>query len=145
MMSLDLLPELYILNKNKCEICIQTKRCKKSFKSIERSTKLLDLIHNDICQLNSIMTHSGKRYFITFIDDFSKYCHIYQIRSKDEAFQRFVALKNEIKLKINSIWKSKSLDLIEVMNTSQMNFLLIVKIMVLFMKLLLLMLLTKMG
>ena len=100
-MSLDLLPELYILNKNKCEICIQTKRCKKSFKSIERSTKLLDLIHNDICQLNSIMTHSGKRYFITFIDDFSKYCHIYQIRSKDEAFQRFAALKNKVENQLN--------------------------------------------
>ena len=42
------------------------------------------------------------------------------IISKDEVFQSFVALKNEVE--IYSIRKSMSLDLIEMVNTPQMNF-----------------------
>jgi len=96
MISLDLLPKLDISKKNKCEICIQAKQCRKPFKSVERSTKLLGLIHSDICELNGIMTHGEKRYFIIFINDFSKYYHVYLIISKDEASQRFVAFKNKV-------------------------------------------------
>lgn len=31
----------------------------------------------------------GKRYFITFIDDFSRCCRVYFIRQKSEAFEKF--------------------------------------------------------
>jgi len=32
---------------------------------------------------------SGRRYYIIFIDDYSRYCQVYFMKTKDEAFQKF--------------------------------------------------------
>ena len=50
---------------------------RKSYKSVERDSELLELIHSDICEFEGILTRGGNRYFITFIDDFSKYSYVY--------------------------------------------------------------------
>ena len=81
---------------DKCEICTQAKITKKPFPTVERNSELLDLIHSDICELNGILTRGGKGYFITFIDDFSKYTHVYLLRNKDEAFDMFKRYKTEV-------------------------------------------------
>ena len=39
-------------------------------KSVVRNTKLLELIHPDLCEFEGILTRGGNRYIITFIDDF---------------------------------------------------------------------------
>ena len=39
----------------------------------------------------------GKRYFIIFIDDFSKYCYVYLVNHKSELFDKFKAYKTEVK------------------------------------------------
>lgn len=87
----------YITCKNdhvgKCEICVQAKMTKKPFHKVERSTELLELVHSDICELNGKLTRGGKRYFITFIDDHSRYTYVYLIRTKDEAFNKFKEFK----------------------------------------------------
>uniref|UniRef100_A0A2N9GVD6 CCHC-type domain-containing protein n=1 Tax=Fagus sylvatica TaxID=28930 RepID=A0A2N9GVD6_FAGSY len=57
---------------DKCEICIESKIRKKPFPSTNRDSQLLELVHSDVCELNGILTRGGKRYFITFIDDFSR-------------------------------------------------------------------------
>lgn len=46
-------------------------------KSVIRETKLLDLIHFDICEFDGVITRNGECYFITFIDDCSNYCVVY--------------------------------------------------------------------
>lgn len=61
-------------------MCVEAKQLRKPFKSFERETKLLELInliYNDICDLNNTNTCGGKRYFIIFVDHYSKYCYIY--------------------------------------------------------------------
>ena len=55
------------------------------------------MIHTDICEYNGILTRGGKRYFITFIDDYSRYTYIYLLRTKDEAFDKFKIYKAEVK------------------------------------------------
>lgn len=82
--------------KEKCEICVQSKITKKPFSKNERSTQLLELIHSDICELNGVVTRGGKRYFITFIDDFSRFTYVYLMRNKDEAFDMFKRFKAEV-------------------------------------------------
>ena len=77
MMSLELIPKSVINLKKRCQVCVQAKQTKKPFKSVERDTSLLQLIHSDTCDLNNVLTRDGKRYFITFIDDFSKYFYVY--------------------------------------------------------------------
>jgi len=73
----------------KCEICIQEKMAKKHFPKTNRNSKLLELVHSDVCELNGVLTRGGNRYFITFTDDFSRHTYVYLMKSKDEAFSLF--------------------------------------------------------
>ena len=66
----------------KCEICSMTKITRNPHKSIERNTELLELIHSDICEFDGHLTCGGNQYFITFIDDFSKYSYVYLMKNK---------------------------------------------------------------
>ncbi|KAF5775122.1 putative RNA-directed DNA polymerase [Helianthus annuus] len=81
----------------KCETCVKSKFTKKPFPSVpKRNTSLLELIHSDICELNGVLTRGGKRYFITFCDDSSRYLYVYLLHSKDEAFEAFKIYKAEV-------------------------------------------------
>ena len=80
----------------KCEICVKSKMIKKPFKSVERNLDLLELVHTDICELNGILTRGGNRYFITFIDDSSRFTYVYLLKHKDAAFNVFKVYKAEV-------------------------------------------------
>ena len=88
--------ECDVKNFNKCEICTKSKMIKKPFHSVERSTNLLDLVHSDICEFNSMLTRGGNRYFITFIDDCSRFTYVFLLKHKDEAFHAFKVYKAEV-------------------------------------------------
>jgi transposase InsO family protein len=67
----------------------------------------LDLIHSDLCEINGILTKGGKRYFITFINDSTRFCYVYLLKSKDEALCYFKTYKanaeNQLERKIKRI------------------------------------------
>ena len=96
LMNLELLPEFNIDANHKCEICVESKLTRASFHNIERSTEPLELIHSDTCDLKYVQTRGGKKYFVTFIDDCTRYCYVYLLRSKDEALKKFMHYKNEV-------------------------------------------------
>jgi hypothetical protein len=107
--KLDLLPSNLHDDRNKCEPCVKTKLTRKPFPSVNRSfSNLLELIHSDVCDLNGKITRGGKRYFITFIDDLSKYAYLFLIRTKDEALDRFKLFKAEVENLFNCKIKSLS-------------------------------------
>ena len=95
--SLKLMKKLGLINfsdaLDKCETCVESKMVKKPFPSVKRDSKILELIHSDICEFNGMLTRGGKRYFITFIDDCSRYLHVYLLRTKNEAFEMFKIYK----------------------------------------------------
>ena len=95
MSSLGLIPRL-TRNFEKCETCSQAKITKRPHKSVERNTELLELIHSDLCEFEGILTRGGNRYFITFIDDFSKYAHVYLLKNKSDAFEKFQEFLKEV-------------------------------------------------
>ena len=74
--------------------CIKGKQTNKSRKGATRSEHLLGLIHTDICCPN--MDGSNPRYFITFIDDFSRYMYLYMLHSKGEALEASKVFKVEV-------------------------------------------------
>ena len=82
-----------------CPSCLAGKQHKLKFpkKEARRATKLLELVHFDICRPMQVATHTGYLYFITFIDDFSRYCTIYLMKSKSEAFAKFQQYKSFVK------------------------------------------------
>jgi len=80
----------------KCEICIQAKMTNKHFPKTNRNSKLLELVHSNVCELNGVLTRGGNIYFITFTDDFSRYTYVYLMKSKDEAFSLFKCYKSTV-------------------------------------------------
>ncbi|GKB23755.1 retrovirus-related pol polyprotein from transposon TNT 1-94 [Tanacetum coccineum] len=83
-------------HKVKCEICVQEKMKRKPFPKVDRQSRILELVHSDICKLNGQLTRGGNRYFITFIDDCSRYTYVYLLKSKDQAFETFKIYKAEV-------------------------------------------------
>ena len=66
-----------------------------------KDTLDLFLIHSDICDLKFVQTRGGNKYFITFVDDSTKYCYVYLLKSKDEAIKKFVLYENEVENQLN--------------------------------------------
>ena len=50
-----------------------------------RETKPLELIHSDLGDLKQTMTRGSKKFYVTFIDDYSRFTRVYLLRNKDEA------------------------------------------------------------
>ena len=101
MKELGLLSKLNLSN-NKCDVCVESKSTKKTCKLVQnRETELLSLIHSDLGDLKQTMTRRGKRYYITFIGDFSRYTKIYLLRNKDEAGEKFLIYKSEVENQLN--------------------------------------------
>ncbi|KAJ0881981.1 putative RNA-directed DNA polymerase [Helianthus annuus] len=96
LIKLNLIPTFHIESNHKCETCVESKLTRSSFKSVERITEPLDLIYTDVCDLKAVPTRGGNKYFITFIDDCTKYCYVYLLKSKDEAIEKFILYKNEV-------------------------------------------------
>ena len=51
--------------------------------------------------MHSNPTRGGKKYFVTFIDDFSKFYYIYLLHSKDEVLRKFMVYKTEVENQCN--------------------------------------------
>ena len=59
----------------------------------------------DVCEFNGMITKDNKKYFITFIDDCSRYCYVYLLKSKDEAFNKFLIYKSEAETQTRKVLK----------------------------------------
>ncbi|KAL0316519.1 UNVERIFIED_CONTAM: Retrovirus-related Pol polyprotein from transposon TNT 1-94 [Sesamum radiatum] len=89
-----LLGSLAKVNHPVCEPCMVGKACRKPFGKAKRPTCPLELVHSDICGPMNVRACHGAFYFLTFIDDYSRYGSVYllSLRSKAlECFKRFLA------------------------------------------------------
>ena len=61
------------------ECCIKAKITIKPFpnESSSSSVKILDLIHADVCGPMQAVTPGNKKYFMTRIDDYSRYTKVF--------------------------------------------------------------------
>ena len=79
-----LIPNFTIAKNSKCHSCVQSKQPRKPHKAVEeRNLAPLELIHSDLCEMNGVLTKGGKRYFMTLIDDASRFCYVYLLQTKD--------------------------------------------------------------
>ena len=77
-----------------CEPCLASRACRKPFGKAVRATQPLELIHLDICGPMNVKERHGASYFLTFIDDYTRYGYIQLIAHRYEAldcFKHFVA------------------------------------------------------
>ena len=82
----------------KCKTCIENKMHNLPFSNGRiRAKDILEIIHTDVCGSFKMAGLNGKRYFVSFIDDYSKISKVYCINSKDEVFnclvQSYIILK----------------------------------------------------
>ena len=82
-----------------CIDCIKGKQTRhKSKNPTIRSNELLELIHTDICGPFDILSWGGEKYFITFINDFSRYCYLFLLHEKSQLVDVLEAFINEVQL-----------------------------------------------
>ena len=90
-----------------CEHCLMGKSKRKPFGKATRASFPLQLIHSDICGPMNIRARHGGSYFITFIDDYTRYGHVYLISHKSEAlncFRRYMILvENQLDKSIKAL------------------------------------------
>ena len=55
--------------------------------SVSHVVSPFDLIHSDIWGPSPITTQGGSRYFVIFVDDFSRYTWIYLFKNRFEPYQ----------------------------------------------------------
>ncbi|GJR21608.1 zinc finger, CCHC-type containing protein [Tanacetum coccineum] len=67
--------------------------------------KLNDSIICYQCDLNAIPSLGNKKYFVTFIDDASRFCYVSLLHTKDEALDKLKVFKTEVKLHQRSLIK----------------------------------------
>ena len=86
------------------EACIQGKMTQSPFVGqMARAKEILEIIHSDIYGPFNQMAICRFYYFITFIDDLSRYGHLYLIKYKSESFEKFKEFKVQVE---NQTWKS---------------------------------------
>ena len=88
----EILWDLDVLDFDPCVDCIKGKFTDKIRNvKADRCTKLLGVIHTNICGSFTPPAMGGHKYFITFIDDYSFYGFVKLIRKKSDALEAFKA------------------------------------------------------
>jgi transposase InsO family protein len=80
---------------------VQYKQSQKPHKAAkERHLAPLELIYSNIYEMNDVLTEGGQKYFMTIIDDASRYCYVYLLTTKDETLNCFKTYKAEVENKL---------------------------------------------
>ncbi|MCO5592489.1 hypothetical protein L7F22_046492 [Adiantum nelumboides] len=92
-----------------CEGCVLGKmhRFAISQNGSVRATRKLQLVHSDVCGSMRTPSMGNSLYFVTFIDDFSRFCWVYPLKAKSDVFaifQHYVSMvENETGCKVQTL------------------------------------------
>ncbi|GJR67880.1 zinc finger, CCHC-type containing protein [Tanacetum coccineum] len=104
MSKMSLIPAFDMTHES-CKTCMLTKITRQPFKGVNRESKVLDLIHSDLCDFHANPSLGNNKYVITFIDDASRYCYVYLLHAKHEALDKFKIYKQEVELQRQDLIK----------------------------------------
>ncbi|KAK2429544.1 hypothetical protein QL285_027973 [Trifolium repens] len=88
------LPKISVKN-SICEVCVKSKQSISPFVSEapKRATVALQVVHSDICGPFEVPSLGGSKYFITFVDEYTRMMWLYTIKVKSEALDVFKNFK----------------------------------------------------
>ena len=94
-----LYPQLSHLSSLNCDSCQFAKhhRVHLSPRDNKRAASPFELVHSDVWGPCPITSKSGFKYFVTFVDDFSRVTWLYLMKNRSEVFTHFCAFVAEIK------------------------------------------------
>ena len=58
-----------------------------------RATMILERFHTDVCVPFSVASTAKHKYYVIFVDDFSRKCWIFFMQKKSETFSKFCEFK----------------------------------------------------
>ena len=78
-----------------CELCIEGKIQHQSCPTDggNLGNKLLGLIHSDVCGLLNIKSLGWAKYFLTCVDDKTRYVWVHMLQHKSEVFKKLTEWK----------------------------------------------------
>ena len=78
-----------------CQACVEGKLHKNQLPVTggKRAKEPLELVHSDVCGKIQTPSLGGGHYFLTFIDDNTRYVWIYILKNKDQVVEKFVEWK----------------------------------------------------
>ena len=80
-----------------CEVCLSGKLTASRFPaSSQKDTVILDIVLTDICGPMRTESRGKVKYFITFIDDCSRWTTVYFLRNKNDALRVFKEFKEYV-------------------------------------------------
>jgi len=97
----EILLDLDFTDLNMCVNGIKGKQTKHTKKGATRSTQLLEIIHTDIYGLFDVNSFNKEKYFITFIDDFSRYGHVFLLHEKSQSVNALEVYINEVERQLD--------------------------------------------
>lgn len=81
----------------KCRVCIENKMHNVPFENNRyRAREILEIVHTDLNGPHTTEGLNGEKYFLTFVDDYSKLVKVYTIKSKAQVYDCFVEYINEV-------------------------------------------------
>ncbi|MCO5562686.1 hypothetical protein L7F22_016314 [Adiantum nelumboides] len=92
-----------------CEGCVLGKMHRFAFSQdgSNRATQKLQLVHSYVCGPMRMPSVGNSLYFVTFIDDFSKFCWVYPLKAKSDVFaifQHYLSMvENETGCKVQTL------------------------------------------
>ena len=104
LISFGILPCLDSDDLEICVDCVKGKLTKNKKKGATRSQNLLEIVHTDISGPYST-TLCGNKYFITFIDDFSRYGYVFFIKENANALEMFKVFRTEVEKQLGKVIK----------------------------------------
>jgi len=94
--SNGILESIDFTNFEVCVECIKGKHTKAKRLGAYRASYVLEVIHMDICGPFPTPSWNGQQYFISFIDDYSRYAYLFLIHEKSQSLNVFKSFKVEV-------------------------------------------------
>lgn len=86
--------DVFTTSKFSCEVCCEGKQSRLPFATGSRATEVLHIIHSDVCGPMETKSIGGARYFLLFIDDYTRMTFIYFLKAKSEVLSYFKEFKS---------------------------------------------------
>ena len=85
-----------------CDACMSSKSHRLPYSnSPHQTSKPLEVIHSDLWGPSPVISHAGNKYYVSFIDDYTKYTWLYPLKLKSDVLQVFIDFQKRIERHLN--------------------------------------------
>lgn len=85
-------------NLQNCDVCAQGKMVSLPFVKFRKPcSEKLGIIYSDVVGPMRVQSNGGNKYFVTYIDDHTRWCEVFMIKNKSDVVSKFKIFKCQVK------------------------------------------------